>query len=152
MWPKKFINRQFDEAVALNISLPSTTTLRGPRTFNPQVGDTNQSLIHRRFSQGAPLMHMRSDEATKFDPANRFHHVVSRHSFLKSAAAAKPPVPEAKLRPVEERKKAHHNSPEIKGLYENAGRICRGNNPTQLPTISEYGTLQLISETGIDMT
>lgn len=70
---------------------------------------------------------------------------------LSEMAAKEPPVPAEKMKPVGERKKPHKNSPQINGLYEMLLRVCGGKDPTQLPTVTEYLMLQLISETGTDM-
>ncbi len=71
---------------------------------------------------------------------------------LTEMAAIKAPVEENKLRPMRERKKQHHNAPQITGLYETLVRICDGHDATLLPTVTEYLILQLLSETGTDMT
>jgi len=71
--------------------------------------------------------------------------------ILTEMAAVKPEVPGEKLRPLRERKKLHKNSPQITHLYETLVRLCGGNDATQVPTITEYTVLQLISETGTDM-
>jgi transposase len=71
--------------------------------------------------------------------------------ILAEMAAIKPPVPEANPKAVSERKKPHHNAPQISGLHETLVRLCGGNDATQLPTVTEYMILQLISETGTDM-
>jgi len=71
--------------------------------------------------------------------------------ILGEMASQKPEVPPDQLRSVQERKKLHKNSPHINGLYEMLVRICGGNDATQLPTITEYTVVQLLSETGTDM-
>jgi transposase len=70
---------------------------------------------------------------------------------LAEVAAPLPEVPTEKLKPLGQRKPGRHNSPHITGLYETLVRLCGGNDPTQLPTVTEYMVLQLISETGTDM-
>ena len=72
--------------------------------------------------------------------------------LLEQMAAALPEVPEDKLLPLRERKRVHHNPPQITRLYETLVRLCGGNDPTRLPTVTEYMVLQLVSETGLDMT
>jgi transposase len=70
---------------------------------------------------------------------------------LAELAAPLPEVPAEKLKPLGQRKPGRHNVPKIDGLYETLMRLCSGNDATQLPTVTEYMVLQLISETGTDM-
>jgi transposase len=71
--------------------------------------------------------------------------------LLTEMAAAQAPVAPEKIKPLGDRKRVHHNAPQIQGLYEMLLRICGGNDATQLPTVTEYLFLQLISEIGTDM-
>lgn len=71
---------------------------------------------------------------------------------LAELAAPLPEVPPEKLKPLGQRKPGRHNVPKIDGLYETLMRLCSGNDATVLPTVTEYMVLQLISETGTDMT
>lgn len=71
--------------------------------------------------------------------------------LLEKMAAVLPEVAEDKLLPLRERKKVHHNPPQITRLYETLVRLCGGNDPTRLPTVTEYMVLQLVAETGLDM-
>jgi transposase len=72
-------------------------------------------------------------------------------NVLAEMAATKPEVPENKFRPLSERKQLRKNSPRIANLYQTLVRLCGGNDATQLPTVTEYTILQLVSETGTDM-
>jgi transposase len=71
--------------------------------------------------------------------------------ILAEMAATKPEVPENRFRPLSERQQSRKNSPRIANLYQTLVRLCGGNDATQLPTITEYTILQLVSETGTDM-
>jgi len=44
------------------------------------------------------------------------------------------------------------NTPQIQGLHRMLVRVCGGKDPTQLPGIADYSLLQVISETGTDLT
>lgn len=70
---------------------------------------------------------------------------------LEELAAPLPKVPEEKLKPPGQRKPGRHNAPQIAGLHETLLRLCGGNDATDLPTVTEYMVLQLISEIGTDM-
>jgi transposase len=70
---------------------------------------------------------------------------------LAELSAPLPEVPAEKLKPLGQRKPGRHNCPQITGLYETLVRLCGGNDATHLPTVTEYMVLQLISETGTDM-
>jgi len=71
--------------------------------------------------------------------------------LLEEMAQALPPPPPDKLLPPEKRKRVHHNPPQITRLYETLVRLCGGNDATRLPTVTQYMVLQLVSETGSDM-
>jgi hypothetical protein len=71
--------------------------------------------------------------------------------ILEQMAAVLPEVPPDKLKPPQERKRVHHNPPQITRLYETLVRLCGGNDATRLPTVTEYMVLQLVAETGLDM-
>jgi transposase len=71
--------------------------------------------------------------------------------ILTQLAAEKPPVPPERLRPLRERKDPRNNAPRINGLYETLVRLCGGHDATVLPTVTDYLILQLVSETGTDM-
>ena len=43
------------------------------------------------------------------------------------------------------------NSPQIAGLHGMLWRLCGGKDPTQLPGIADYALVQLLSETGTDL-
>ena len=70
---------------------------------------------------------------------------------LGDLAAPLPKIPAEKLKPPGQRKPGRHNAPQITGLQEILLRLCGGNDATDLPTVTEYMVLQLISETGTDM-
>lgn len=70
---------------------------------------------------------------------------------LAELAAPLPEIPKEKLKPPGQRKPGRHNAPHITGLHEMLLRLCGGNDATDLPTVTEYMVLQLISETGTDM-
>jgi len=59
-----------------------------------------------------------------------------------------PPVERAKRKG---NKAGGKNGPQIDGLHQLLVNICGGKDATQLPAITDYSLLQLISETGTDM-
>ena len=49
-------------------------------------------------------------------------------------------------------KKLHHNAPAIRDLHELLVQVTSGQDASQLPALTDYAVLQLISEVGTDMT
>ena len=49
-------------------------------------------------------------------------------------------------------KPIHHNAPRIEDLHRLLLRVTGGHNVAALPALTDYTTLQLVAETGIDMT
>ncbi len=48
-------------------------------------------------------------------------------------------------------KRMHHNAPEIPQLHQTLLRLCGGENVADLPTLTDYTVMQIIAETGTDM-
>jgi transposase len=72
-------------------------------------------------------------------------------------ARSAPPPPAsgkstARAQAREPRKKIHHNAPAIPDLHQTLVKLCGGQNACRLPTMTDYTLLQIISETGTDMT
>src|SRR5437867_9841977 len=84
---RKYIAWQFGMVVAVKIFPLFTTTLRTPKTSNPRTMDTAISLTHRT-THGRTFMRTIVDETSRSDPPKQIDAMVSRRSFLKSAAAA----------------------------------------------------------------
>jgi transposase len=72
-------------------------------------------------------------------------------------APAKPPRPGpqpgpgASPRPALRPKRMQHNGPTIAKLHEVLQRLCGGEDASALPTLTDYTVLQIIAETGVDM-
>src|SRR5882672_3778200 len=83
---RSFIAWQFGMVVAVKIFPLSTTTLRTPKTSNPQtiaaISLPHQTTHRREF------MRTIVDETSRSDPPKQTDATVSRRSFVKSAAAA----------------------------------------------------------------
>jgi hypothetical protein len=45
----------------------------------------------------------------------------------------------------------HHNAPEIPQLHQTLLRLCGGENAADLPTLTDYTVMQIVAETGTDM-
>src|SRR5438552_13530361 len=73
--------------VAVKIFRLSTTTLRTPTTLKAPTMDPAVSLTHRTI-HGRTFMRTIVDETSRSDPPKQIDAMVSRRSFLKSAAAA----------------------------------------------------------------
>lgn len=48
-------------------------------------------------------------------------------------------------------KRMHHNAPEIPKLHQTLLHLCGGENAADLPTLTDYTVMQIIAETGTDM-
>jgi len=66
--------------------------------------------------------------------------------------AGPPPSQGAQRDPDAVIKPSGKNAPQIEQLHQLLVRICGGKDATQLPGIADYLLLQLISETGVDLT
>jgi transposase len=66
------------------------------------------------------------------------------------------PKPAAPAEPQTKKKGAikriHHNGPDILGLHQMLVKVCGGQNAAGLPTLTDYTVLQIVAETGTDMT
>ncbi len=75
------------------------------------------------------------------------------------AKPQRPPGPlasspgESKAGPKKKRggKRMHHNAPEIPQLHQTLLRLCGGENAADLPTLTDYTVMQIVAETGTDM-
>ncbi|MGZ8899684.1 MAG: IS110 family RNA-guided transposase [Limisphaerales bacterium] len=48
-------------------------------------------------------------------------------------------------------KRIHHHAPQIPQLHQTLLRLCGGENAADLPTLTDYTVMQIIAETGTDM-
>ena len=48
-------------------------------------------------------------------------------------------------------KRMHHNAPDIPQLHQTLLRLCGGENAADLPTLTDYTVMQIVAETGTDM-
>lgn len=48
-------------------------------------------------------------------------------------------------------KRMHHNAPDIPKLHQTLLHLCGGQNAADLPTLTDYTVMQIIAETGTDM-
>jgi transposase len=73
---------------------------------------------------------------------------------LKELAGPPPASPDANgsnQEPAAAVKPSGKNAPQIQQLHQLLVRLCGGKDPTKLPGIGDYLLLQLVSETGVDM-
>jgi transposase len=69
-------------------------------------------------------------------------------ALLRDQSKGEPPVDGSC---AQKPKKLRHNAPEIENLHQMLVRMCKGNDPTRIPGITDYSLLMLISETGTDL-
>src|SRR2546422_10598799 len=87
MWRRKSIAWRSAMVAGVKIFRLSTTTLRIHTTLKPPTMDPAVSLTPRT-THGRTFMRTIVDEASRSDPPKQIDAMVSRRSFLKSAAAA----------------------------------------------------------------
>jgi transposase len=68
-------------------------------------------------------------------------------SLLSLTTQKQPPLKQlSKAKPI------RHHKPEVKNLHEKLALLLQGKDPTVLPGITDYSLLQLVAETGTDLT